>query len=152
MLVNCYISTHALTWSATAPACCLIQRPSISTHALTWSATHFYCSSLLQFQFQLTHSRGVRLPLVAVVALVADFNSRTHVECDERKMVSRTASFDFNSRTHVECDHYMNTLVHLHAISTHALTWSATTVDTLTTIRELKFQLTHSRGVRPRRL
>ena len=81
------ISTHALTWSATGYFHLCDGYHSISTHALTWSATqfdscsHFFTSNFnsrthvecdllrLSFrevcrkQFQLTHSRGVRLIL-----------------------------------------------------------------------------------------
>ena len=56
-----------------------------------------------------------------------DFNSRTHVECDVAEVVASGNIIDFNSRTHVECDGYMQRLVkHRIDISTHALTWSAT--------------------------
>ena len=56
-----FISTHALTWSATMRG--MLSEPSmvISTHALTWSATVAMCVQGDWFLFQLTHSRGVRL-------------------------------------------------------------------------------------------
>ena len=75
----------------------------------------------------------------------------------------------FNSRTHVECDGSRVSSYAILAISTHALTWSATISSGLTPRRCIisthaltwsatcspcvsffirKFQLTHSRGVR----
>ena len=99
------------------------------------------------------------------------FNSRTHVECDQSSKLpavpdaisthaltwSATACFhmllhqqmNFNSRTHVECDTpKIKKSPAMPGISTHALTWSATTGIAPTT-PAIKFQLTHSRGVRP---
>ena len=60
-----------------------------------------------QIEFQLTHSRGVRLYF---------FSS------------SGTETADFNSRTHVECDLSASLGIPRKRISTHALTWSATSV------------------------
>ena len=98
------ISTHALTWSATLLYEIEQQQRKISTHALTWSATWV--------------DRYIR-------AMLTDFNSRTHVECDGFEFVqctikkfqlthsrgvrhridyNGTAFVHFNSRTHVECD------------------------------------------------
>ena len=120
----------------------------ISTHALTWSAT-------------------------AAAELVTDgfenFNSRTHVECDPVGLLYVLAEADFNSRTHVECDVYTYgensyEAISTHAltwsatfriqsqmfpdwISTHALTWSATQTAKISPLHR-SFQLTHSRGVR----
>ena len=59
--------------------------------------------------FQLTHSRGVRHGAAPSSGLHQNFNSRTHVECDQRK----------------QSETYQN------SISTHALTWSATICDTM---------------------
>ena len=56
----------------------------------------------------------------------AHFNSRTHVECDADRQSARLCARYFNSRTHVECDGISLTLMAVTAISTHALTWSAT--------------------------
>ena len=33
-----------------------------------------------------------------------NFNSRTHVECDDLTALESTDAANFNSRTHVECD------------------------------------------------
>ena len=125
------ISTHALTWSATDGVVECDDYVKISTHALTWSATCYcpVCVCLVQFQlthsrevrravtsaqgggrrFQLTHSRGVRHGAAPSSGLLQNFNSRTHVECDQRK----------------QSETYQN------SISTHALTWSATICDTM---------------------
>ena len=56
-------------------------------------------------KFQLTHSRGVR-PWVDryIRAMLTDFNSRTHVECDGAPRPPIKMPVYFNSRTHVECD------------------------------------------------
>ena len=99
------ISTHALTWSATSgkshfSAFC------ISTHALTWSAT----ISIIVFMdidtFQLTHSRGVRRHCVFTSYLVWRFQ------------LTWSATF--------VVDGYLDDEL----ISTHALTWSATSYFT----------------------
>ena len=78
-----------------------------------------------------------------------NFNSRTHVECDRQAFSGSSChTLDFNSRTHVECDSQLpDCAVRHRSISTHALTWSATTPDMLFP-KLLLFQLTHSRGVR----
>ena len=56
-------------------------------------------------QFQLTHSRGVRLPAnTGTNVIINDFNSRTHVECDVFAGIQTADRKHFNSRTHVECD------------------------------------------------
>ena len=124
--VSLWISTHALTWSATGLAGCGGADNSISTHALTWSATDFARFAAQPEKFQLTHSRGVR-PLAAGFAyLYQNFNSRTHVECDRD---GATPAADCTK------------------ISTHALTWSATKTKR-DILKFVSFQLTHSRGVR----
>ncbi len=120
--------------------------------------------------FQLTHSRGVRPFSDSPFPFFAYFNSRTHVECDISDTIPNVFGLDFNSRTHVECDLAIcfilcyngnfNSRTHVECdhrsepcaassrISTHALTWSATC--RLYRQRKIKkFQLTHSRGVRP---
>ena len=78
-------------------------------------------------KFQLTHSRGVRPRIECGEILVGHFNSRTHVECDRIYIPKKLYDKHFNSRTHVECD-----LCGMHANA-----------------GRIKFQLTHSRGVRP---
>ena len=120
------ISTHALTWSATLFAGIAAVVYHISTHALTWSATgaRMNCSVCVPFQlthsrgvrrvnrfciriqheFQLTHSRGVRHTILDDFWKPPDFNSRTHVECDQNVVVRKGIALNFNSRTHVECD------------------------------------------------
>ena len=119
--------------------------------------------------FQLTHSRGVRLGEYAVMWNKRNFNSRTHVECDLGYITSKDLLDNFNSRTHVECDEICLANRARKAISTHALTWSATFTYSRHPIRKristhaltwsatkmrlkcgtiIGFQLTHSRGVR----
>ena len=122
----------------------------ISTHALTWSATETAVGLSYGTLFQLTHSRGVRRATITVtIDDASDFNSRTHVECDVKSKNTRLRLENFNSRTHVECDTpKIKKSPAMPGISTHALTWSATTGIAPTT-PAIKFQLTHSRGVRP---
>ena len=98
------ISTHALTWSATfntvEPKIYLF----ISTHALTWSATRYVVLLDTIYQFQLTHSRGVR-PMIFWVSETISAFQLTH---------SRGVRHPFRK------------IPFLYQISTHALTWSAT--------------------------
>ena len=145
-----FISTHALTWSATDGVVECDDYVKISTHALTWSATarRIHGAANREFQlthsrgvrqfrhvlrtsphtFQLTHSRGVRRAyLYPDLISIVDFNSRTHVECDIVPVFHVAQIFHFNSRTHVECD----------------------LTDTFRPQPCSRFQLTHSRGVRP---
>ena len=101
----------------------------ISTHALTWSATD---------------GNNREIP-------VTDFNSRTHVECDICENLPQFAELDFNSRTHVECD-----VVQFDILLKIANFNSRTHVECDCTAQSLAqrptvFQLTHSRGVRPRK-
>ena len=99
--------------------------------------------------FQLTHSRGVRHLDLMKRLVKADFNSRTHVECDQpyaaapqlgdlfqlthsrgvrhEEFMALPTEKDFNSRTHVECDRVNRFCIRI----------------------QHEFQLTHSRGVRP---
>ena len=78
--------------------------------------------------FQLTHSRGVRRVVAPTNVNGFNFNSRTHVECDICQLDDEGEVDNFNSRTHVECDLNQNPEKQTRSISTHALTWSATTV------------------------
>ena len=105
---------------------CHVEYYNISTHALTWSATRRVCCNVEQTKFQLTHSRGVRPGLIDVCPGCKNFNSRTHVECDLGYITSKDLLDNFNSRTHVECDEICLANRARKAISTHALTWSAT--------------------------
>ena len=99
--------------------------------------------------FQLTHSRGVRPCFHMLLHQQMNFNSRTHVECDAFPFRTTFSLSNFNSRTHVECDYdCIDCHVEYYNISTHALTWSATR-RVCCNVEQTKFQLTHSRGVRP---
>ena len=99
----------------------------ISTHALTWSATRFGSRSrMVSWYFNSrTHvecDQKVCLPSCPE----RHFNSRTHVECDIMQYLYNLDTSDFNSRTHVECDDWLQDGEVPFEISTHALTWSAT--------------------------
>ena len=98
-------------------------------------------------QFQLTHSRGVRLLRVVCADGRTNFNSRTHVECDFAKNQSGFPVKNFNSRTHVECDaspeHTPNKQRNFNSRTHVECDPVAEHPSQLT-----KFQLTHSRGVR----
>ena len=80
-----------------------------------------------QMQFQLTHSRGVR-PLHTITRRTI-LQISTHAltwSATSGLFQSDGACSDFNSRTHVECDDMEGIQLQDVAISTHALTWSAT--------------------------
>ena len=121
------ISTHALTWSATGCNVGVLHLPKISTHALTWSATILFN---------------------VVSPTNSDFNSRTHVECDQMPKIFENDVTDFNSRTHVECDLlrrylciwacYFNSRTHVECDCSFCIPHPDRRI----------FQLTHSRGVR----
>ena len=78
----------------------------ISTHALTWSATR---------------------EIMTFTKKWLNFNSRAHVERDITFVINWITFENFNSRAHVERDkedlHELDSGL---SISTHALTWSAT--------------------------
>ena len=121
----------------------------ISTHALTWSATpQFFVkwSNVNNFNSR-THVECDNFCLLTDTNGI-NFNSRTHVECDQQATGKSTVNQHFNSRTHVECDIHRFPIFLVYRISTHALTWSATQLP-LFLLPLLQFQLTHSRGVRP---
>ena len=103
-------------------------RISISTHALTWSATELTVRTVAVLEFQLTRSRGARRCYPVPPCATEHFNSRAHVERDTLLEIGFTNS----------------------EISTHALTWSATTMASTLVDFGTKFQLTRSRGARPR--
>ena len=100
------ISTHALTWSATRWRTRRKQTQGISTHALTWSATYGFTAVIEKKSFQLTHSRGVRQ--------------------GGRRRNKSGGRFQLTHSRGVR-----RSINHLppqpKKISTHALTWSATT-------------------------
>ena len=118
----------------------------ISTRALTWSATSAGWIAKKHSEIS-THVECDMFDNVKNVNQV-NFNSRTHVECDDwtavymcyvqlfqlthsRGVRQQESSYillpeDFNSRTHVECDSVSYVKGSVVVISTHALTWSAT--------------------------
>ena len=122
----------------------------ISTHALTWSATiHIFKYHVGIGNFNSRTHVECDQTLRIILLPSPHFNSRTHVECDVKSKNTRLRLENFNSRTHVECDTpKIKKSPAMPGISTHALTWSATTGIAPTT-PAIKFQLTHSRGVRP---
>ena len=143
-----YISTHALTWSATADSHCAGCFSGISTHALTWSATYAIVHWNEAVEFQLTHSRGVRRVFFNSVRDYANFNSRTHVECDYIFWRIRSKSTISTHALTWSATIWTILFGVASLISTHALTWSATQRNPHKNALHL-FQLTHSRGVRP---
>ena len=133
--------------------CChiFLRLEKISTHALTWSATSSHIGSCAFLcGFQLTHSRGVRPTSPDSLHSPKNFNSRTHVECDPWLLdlpiciKISTHALTWSATAHL--DHPSK----CQYISTHALTWSATGTAQRQQRIAPKFQLTHSRGVRPR--
>ena len=118
------------------------------------SRTHVECDlSLFQkrgslHSFQLTHSRGVRPSGAGQTVLHPNFNSRTHVECDSVSYVKGSVVVISTHALTWSATSGIILYFRLTPISTHALTWSATPLP-VPTIIALEFQLTHSRGVRP---
>ena len=142
------ISTHALTWSATIDWDDELEINIISTHALTWSATGSINHLLPRPKFQLTHSRGVRPYEATMKIRKINFNSRTHVECDNPTSGKIGCVGNFNSRTHVECDHkYLDCFSGIDHFNSR--THVECDCDRHSAVcRPALFQLTHSRGVR----
>ena len=120
----------------------------ISTHALTWSATSTGNHHFHERKFQLTHSRGVRPVMCSSWKRGARFQLTHSRGVRPRNSRARRHAVNFNSRTHVECDNFQIPQEPMPQISTHALTWSATVIRMFLP-RCRTFQLTHSRGVRP---
>ena len=102
---------------------------SISTHALTWSATSMsWSGSPTQQLFQLTRSRGARPQNHHQKYIPAVRFQLTRSRGARPKQTEKSAD-EFE-------------------ISTHALTWSATTSSTISKTEVKTFQLTRSRGAR----
>ena len=120
------ISTHALTWSATFDRLYKENIKMISTHALTWSATSTLAACCAGVEFQLTRSRGAR---------------RRHYHRYTFYILFQLT----RSRGARPID--MTPFVSACEISTHALTWSATS-KVCGSMRLDRFQLTRSRGAR----
>ncbi len=98
----------------------------ISTHALTWSATRLWIRQRLGIRFQLTHSRGVRRRSLNWQHRTCRFQLTHSRGVRPRNSRARRHAVNFNSRTHVECDNFQIPQEPMPQISTHALTWSAT--------------------------
>ena len=82
-MIQYWISTHALTWSATAT-----ETRDMMIAIDFNSRTHVECDGTLK----ICQRTG------------GNFNSRTHVECDRKAQFEQFGEMHFNSRTHVECD------------------------------------------------
>ena len=125
-LLNKIISTHALTWSATVTEEEIIAAFIISTHALTWSATQEQNMIKLVNPFQLTHSRGVRLWRTCPASPILAF------QLTQSRGVRRCGGWCVGSRhisTHAltwSATSEILMRIPTNTISTHALTWSAT--------------------------
>ena len=99
----------------------------ISTHALTWSATRNFLCTFIYRKFQLTHSRGVRPGKIDLIItksvfqlthsrgvrhiLTLDMRQYTQFQLTHSRGVRHLRDsknpwqkMHFNSRTHVECD------------------------------------------------
>ena len=122
------ISTHALTWRATpgcsCSACCSV----ISTHALTWRATpllsHCFCNSGIS-----THALTWRATylLNKIIYAMLYFYPRPHMEGDNLVDMKTKMREYFYPRPHMEGDAIALLLeIDPELISTHALTWRAT--------------------------
>ena len=145
------ISTHALTWSATAVFCGAKNVPLISTHALTWSATRGgrcaqptpeYFNSRAHVERDGLSIAFSKKPLqISTHALTWSATSCCAYSIKIRKISTHALTWSatslpdymnllyqhFNSRAHVERDHDLTFIGYTSSqISTHALTWSAT--------------------------
>ena len=121
------ISTHALTWSATAARTNHAAHNKISTHALTWSATFAAVGAASRERNFNSRAHVERDPLpperaycfvISTHALTwsatsedllgylgeTNFNSRAHVERDQTGVFGYIDGKNFNSRAHVERD------------------------------------------------
>ena len=133
------ISTHALTWSATCGNRFQQRRKGISTHALTWSATIDRMKRQDARQISthaLTWSATPRRDVPNTG--YCNFNSRTHVECDDNiaiKLHNATFQLTHSRGVRPKCPGRRGA----NDISTHALTWSATMMDSDGTTRRTHF-------------
>ena len=119
----------------------------VSIHAPTWGATDAAHVTALEFLFQSTHPRGVRLLTYQGEVLQRCFNPRTHVGCDLCPSAGRRPRSSFNPRTHVGCDFSMTWFIPTSKFqSTHPRGVRLRFV--ITKLLQLLFQSTHPRGVR----
>ena len=99
VVVICFflISTHALTWSATFVFYAVLDVVDISTHALTWSATTGGVSGACTFAIS-THAltwSATGLLFRQATPHFRHFNSRAHVERDETGKAQENAAKKF---------------------------------------------------------
>ena len=106
------ISTHALTWRATAHDRVEFCQDAISTHALTWRATA--SNTLWLFGREhfcpRPHMEGDLLTLDDV-ADYCDFYPRPHMEGDQRPQRTCQSRRDFYPRPHMEGDLRQSTAI-----------------------------------------
>ena len=127
-----------------------IRHNEISTHALTWSATYSRPKRATRFTFQLTRSRGARLITRFGTSLSCGFQLTRSRGARPCRPCRQAETCHFNSRAHVERDFKGGEkMTDESYISTHALTWSATSVVIIRLRNVTAFQLTRSRGARP---
>ena len=120
------VSIHALTRSATVAGFQYPYQQMVSIHALTRSATTGFVIYGCDWK-------------VSIHAL-----TRSATNWDK---IDRGVGEGFNPRTHEECDSPSYCFGHCNKVSIHALTRSATFMYVIKLV-VLKFQSTHSRGVR----
>ena len=144
----------------------------ISTHALTWSATAYYCLQAITVKnfnsrahverdsvrhycagggagFQLTRSRGARRTGQSFLPFRCNFNSRAHVERDHFPLLMLVYCLHFNSRAHVERDlqYYISAVNQLSHFNSRAHV-ERDSVAVIQIKASDEFQLTRSRGAR----
>ena len=146
------ISTHALTWRATSagPSCCAAL--SISTHALTWRATvttvlvpwiksNFYPRPHMEGDEDLrelpvldksisTHALTWRATSAGLIHSAVLLFLPTPSHGGRRRQVTfcLLQGENFYPRPHMEGDRFRDAVSLVVLISTHALTWRATSI------------------------
>ena len=168
-----FISTHALTWSATADSVYRSIQPrdfnsrahverdrrkpteltnwKISTHALTWSATRAIFPTM-EYRFISTHAltwsatnNALSRSYTLIFQLTRSRGARLVVPRSMQEIIDISTHALTWSATSSEI-----AAVSTDKISTHALTWSATfSFFPLLSAIHFSFQLTRSRGARP---
>ena len=119
--------THSRGVRPLKPLICHRHRAFQLTHSRGVRLKEFAAGNIRLHAFQLTHSRGVRRVPLCGPGYRSNFNSRTHVECDMKVKLTKKNVGTFqltHSRGVRLCGG--STAQCSNAISTHALTWSAT--------------------------
>ena len=124
------VSIHAPAWGATMVQRYTLYIRYVSIHAPAWGATEVQYWPYLDFMFQSTHPRGVRLFTSGSITGHLCFNPRTRVGCDRQRMDAVADYERFNPRTRVGCDCYPGSLsMYIFDVSIHAPAWGATGID-----------------------